>query len=114
MQPPTYKPVRTSLREQLERLRTTARATYAAPRVPHHLPTLHARLAEWLESMPPDQRRRRFTLDEVERLAGLMGKHGGRAAHHHIAQVLRRLGFAHRRDWSAAGRNRRFWQFEGG
>ena len=112
LQPPTSTPSDAPLRIRLERLRAAAQAGPTSPRVPSHQAKLHAQLVDWLASMTPDQRRRRFTLDEVERLAGLIGKRGGRAAHHHIAQVLRRLGFAHRRDWSAAGRNRRFWQFE--
>ena len=32
-----------------------------------------------------------------------------RAAHHHIAQALRTLGFQPCRDWTVAGRNKRYW-----
>jgi hypothetical protein len=63
--------------------------------------------------MAPEQRTRRFSVDEVERLASLVGKHGGRAAHHHIAQALRAMGFQPCRDWTIAGRNKRFWKFSG-
>lgn len=52
--------------------------------------------------MTPDQRSRRFSTEEVERLAGLVGKHGGRAAHHHIALALRSAGFSPCRDWTVA------------
>jgi hypothetical protein len=63
--------------------------------------------------MAPEQRTRRFSVDEVERLASLVGKNGGRPAHHHIAQALRAMGFQPCRDWTIAGRNKRFWKFSG-
>ena len=59
--------------------------------------------------MTPEQRNRRFTLEEIERLAGLVGKFGGRAAHHHIALSLWAIGFSPCRDWTSAGRNKRYW-----
>jgi hypothetical protein len=63
--------------------------------------------------MTPEQLSRRFKTEEIERLAGLVGKHGGHPAHHHIAQVLRAVGFVSCRDWTVAGRNRRYWKFQG-
>ena len=110
MQPPTY--THTPLRARLEQLRHAAqRGTYTRP--PSQTDWLRSQIKTWCESMSQEQRSRRFTTEEIERLAGLMGKHGGRAAHHHIALALRSVGFTHCRDWTVAGRNRRFWKFLG-
>ena len=108
MQPPTFNSV--PLRIQLGQLKQAA-AVAASVRVKHqsHADKLRDQIKTWSESMTPEQRKRRFTIEEIERLAGLVGKHSGRAAHHHIAQALRVLGFQPCRDWSAAGRNKRYW-----
>lgn len=108
VQPPTS----ASLRLHLEQLRRTAqRGTYTRP--PSQTDRLRSQIKTWCESMSPEQRSRRFTTEEIERLAGLVGKHAGRAAHHHIALALRSVGFTPCRDWTVAGRNRRFWKFLG-
>ena len=106
MQPPTSNSV--PLRIQLAQLK---QASVEAVRVKHqsHRDKLREQIKAWSESMTPEQRKRRFTIEEIERLAGLMGKFGGRAAHHHIAQSLRAIKFVPRRDWTAAGRNKRYW-----
>ena len=106
MQPPTC--VYVPLRVQLERLRKTAQHDLHT-KPARHSERLREQIKAWSESMTPEQRKRRFTIEEIERLAGLMGKFGGRAAHHHIAQSLRAIEFAPRRDWTAAGRNKRYW-----
>jgi hypothetical protein len=116
MQPPTSTDSRNStyvpLRIQLEQLRNAAQ--YAQHTKPfRHSERLREQIKTWSESMTPEQKARRFTTEEIERLAGLLGKHSGRAAHHHIAQALRTLGFQPCRDWTVAGRNRRFWKFSG-
>lgn len=105
MQPPTSNSV--PLRIQLAQLKQSA----AAVPIKHQSQTdkLRDQIKTWYESMTPEQRKRRFTIEEVERLAELMGKFGGRAAHHHIAQSLRAIEFVPRRDWTAAGRNKRYW-----
>ena len=112
MQPPTFIASHLPLRVHLERLRAAAQTVRTEQAAQNHLQTMRDQLTEWVASMNPEQRQRRFTIEEVERLAGLTGKHGGRAAHRHIAHALHRIGFIHLRDWSVAGRNRRFWQFE--
>lgn len=106
MQPPTF--ISVPLRTQLAQLKQAASET---SRVEHqsHVAKLRDQITTWSESMTPDQRNRRFTIDEIERLAGLVGKFGGRAAHHHIAQTLRHIGFAPCRDWTKSGRNKRYW-----
>jgi len=110
MQPPTY--IGIPLRMRLEQLRNTAQKNRQS------MPSINSnqlvdRISLWINSMAPEQRKRRFSIDEVERLAGLVGKSGGSAAHHQIAQALRALGFQPCRDWTNAGRNKRFWKYSG-
>ena len=106
MQPPTCKTL--PLRIQLAQLK---QASAEAIRVNHQSQTdrLSNQIKTWSESMTPEQRKRRFTMEEIERLAGLVGKLGRGAAYHHIAQSLRAIGFSPCRDWTAAGRNKRYW-----
>jgi|Laugresbdmm110sn_1035088.scaffolds.fasta_scaffold69603_2 hypothetical protein len=110
MQPPTSELAYMPLRKQLEQLQHASRRQVPKKSF-KQIDLLSEKLQAWAKSMTPEQRMRRFTTEEVERLAGLVGKHGGRAAHHQISIVLRHIGFQHCRDWSVAGRNRRFWQF---
>ena len=110
MQPPTsaHSPLRLHL-EQLHR--SVQRGTYTRP--PSQTEQFRSLINRWSETMTPEQRSRRFSTEEVERLAGLVGKNGGRAAHHHIALALRSAGFSPCRDWTVAGRNRRYWKLSG-
>lgn len=104
--PPTSGPV--PLRVQLEQLRRSSeRFIHTKPL--RHTDRLREQIKVWSESMTPEQRKRRFTMEEIERLAGLVGKLGRGAAHHHIAQSLRAIGFSPCRDWTVAGRNKRYW-----
>jgi hypothetical protein len=106
MQPPTFNSV--PLRTQLEQLKQAATKINRVE-LQSHPAKLRDQIKTWSESMAPEQRNRRFTIEEIERLAGLVGKFGGRAAHHHIAQSLRTIGFVPYRDWTKSGRNRRYW-----
>jgi hypothetical protein len=104
--PPTSGPL--PLRVHLEQLRRCSeRFIHTKPL--QHKDRLREQIKTWAESMTPDQLTRRFSTEEIERLAGLVGKHGGRAAHHHMAEALRAIGFTSCRDWTVAGRNRRYW-----
>lgn len=104
--PPTSGPL--PLRMQLEQLRRCSeRFIHTKPL--RHTDRLREQIKTWADSMTPDQLTRRFSTEEIERLAGLVGKHGGRAANHHMAQALRAVGFTSCRDWTVAGRNRRYW-----
>lgn len=106
MQPPTYtlRPLRT----QLAALRQISQIGHRKPSR-ENSDRLYMQIAAWCASMSPEERKRRFSLAEVEKLAGLVGNHGGRAANHHMAQALRAVGFTSCRDWTVAGRNRRYW-----
>lgn len=108
----TYTPLRQRLLLLKAQVQTTIQYT---PRQCYsgRVNPLVEKIAFWLETMAPEQKRRSFTTEEVECLAGLKGKNGGRAAHHHIAQALRVVGFQPCRDWTVAGRNKRFWRFSG-
>ena len=106
MQPPTCKSL--PLRIQLAQLKQASAEAIRVNQQSHQAKLLD-QIKAWSESMTPEQRKRRFTIEEIERLAGLMGKFGGRAAHHHIGQSLRAIEFAPRRDWTVAGRNKRYW-----
>jgi hypothetical protein len=109
MQPPTFNSV--PLRIQLAQLK---QASAAAPaRQTSHTDKLRDQIKAWSESMTPEQRNRRFSTEEIERLAGLKGKTGGRTAHHHIAMALHEVGLKPYRDWTVAGRNRRYWKIQG-
>jgi hypothetical protein len=66
-----------------------------------------AEIREWFESMPPASRQRRFTLEEI--CIRLRGLYRDRPALRVIAAAMRRLGWTEGRDWTNAGRNRRFW-----
>ena len=110
MQPPTFEFV--PLRTQVADLKRAV--THAAPaRQTSHTDKLRDQIKAWSESMTPEQRNRRFSTEEIERLAGLKGKTGGRTAHHHIAMALREVGLKPYRDWTVAGRNRRYWKIQG-
>lgn len=104
MQPPTSAP----LRSHLEQLRQSAQRDIHTP-PSSQTDRLRDQLKAWAAALSPGLRSRRFTIEEVELLAGLVGKHGGHPAHHHIAQALRSVGFTPCRDWTVAGRNRRYW-----
>lgn len=64
-------------------------------------------IREWYESMAPAGRQRRFTLDEI--CIRFQGRYRDRPAFRVIAAAMRRLGWSEGRDWTKAGRNRRYW-----
>lgn len=105
LQPPTSAP----LRVRLEQLKLATKQN-AKVKPPSQSELIVARLKAWVETMSPLEQRRPFTTEEVERLAGLAGKQGGRPACHHIAAALRAVGFKPCRDWTVAGRNKRYWK----
>jgi len=104
MQPPTY--TYPPLRQRLIQLQQVYVQTKITQRKSDQL---CEKIMSWLDSMTPEQRVRRFTTYEVECLAGLTGKNGVNVAHHHIGLALRNCGFRPKRDWTVAGRNKRYW-----
>ncbi len=59
-------------------------------------------------SLPPAQRNRRWTMDEL--LARLHGRYHARPCAGSVGIALRRLGWTRIRDWSQDGGGRRVWE----
>ncbi len=74
---------------------------------------LYEGVKNWKESMTPEQLKRRYSTIEVIQLANLKGKYRDMPAHQEVASALRKNGFEHKRSWTNANRNRRFWIFTG-
>ena len=66
-------------------------------------------IRSWQDHTTPAQRHRLFNIDELIRLTNLSGRFRVRASHRYTGEALRRCGFKQKRDWSAAGRNKRYW-----
>lgn len=64
-------------------------------------------LRKHFNSLPPANISRRWTLDELCNI--LPGRYANKPAPRFIAAALRELGFTEHRDWTHAGRNRRYW-----
>lgn len=75
--------------------------------------TLEEKLVPWIESLTPAQLQRPYTTIEVIKLALLTGKYRERPALQEVAQLLRKHGFEHKRSWTNASRNQRYWKFKG-
>lgn len=75
--------------------------------------TLEEKLVLWIELLTPAQLQRTYTTIEVIKLASLTGKYRERPALQEVAQLLRKQGFEHRRSWTNASRNQRYWKFKG-
>ena len=114
MQPPL---VYESIRGVVHRLKTEALSAQASPvqSLPKEsIPDEYVeRIQTWVNRLPPVQRRRQFTIAEVIALATLPGHFRPNASLRYTGEALRRCGFKQKRDWTAAGRNKRYWQFVG-
>lgn len=64
-------------------------------------------LSQYFETFPPANLNRRWTMHEL--CNQLSGRYAKKPAPRIIAAALRQLGFTEHRDWSIAGRNRRYW-----
>ena len=71
--------------------------------------TLEEKLVLWIESLTPEQLQRPYTTIEVIKLASLTGKYRECPALQEVAQLLRKHGFEHKRSWTNASRNQRYW-----
>lgn len=67
------------------------------------------RIQSWIANLPPVQLYRKFTIDEVIALATLPGHFRPTASLRYTGEALRRCGFIQKRDWTKAGRNKRYW-----
>lgn len=111
MQPPV---IYRSVREQMELLRdqtvkpvTSNLVTWKADQ--KIIDEYTSLIQGWQEQATPVQKLRLFTIDEVIRLANLSGRFRAQASHRYTGEALRRCGFTQKRDWTAAGRNKRYW-----
>ncbi len=75
--------------------------------------TLEEKLVLWITSLTPAQLQRPYTTIEVIKLASLTGKYRNQPALQQVAQILRKHGFEHKRSWTNASRNQRYWKFKG-
>jgi len=67
----------------------------------------------WLGTLTPSQRTRAFALAEVGKLSGISGRHGRSPGTSWLGQAARKAGLIPSRDWTRAGRNRRYWRLPG-
>lgn len=114
MQPPL---IFENLRETVDRLKAEAISSrscsvYALPKE-SIADEYVERIQTWISTLPPVQRCRQFTITEVIALATLPGHFRPNASLRYTGEALRRCGFKQQRDWTAAGRNKRYWQFVG-
>jgi len=63
----------------------------------------------WIDSLTPDQLKRRYTLNEIIGLSKLEGRHRLRPQYEQLASVLRKNGFINKRAWTNTSRNKRYW-----
>ena len=114
MQPPL---IFQNLRAVIEQLKTeaiTAQATTARTNCTASIVDEYTeRIQTWLGRLPPVQRQRQFTITEVITLATLPGHFRTNASLRYAGDALRRCGFKQKRDWTVAGRNKRYWYFVG-
>ncbi len=111
MQPPL---IYRSVREQIDLLREKAlapvnskqRALNTDQKIVDEYTSL---IRTWQDQATPVQKLRLFTIDELIRLANLSGRFRVQASHRYTGEALRRCGFKQKRDWTAAGRNKRYW-----
>jgi hypothetical protein len=112
-QPPL---VNEPLYKQIERLKSEviARNLITKEASVNTLPihTLEEKIVLWIKSLTQVQLERPYTTLEVIRLASLKGKYRDCPALQEVAQILRKHGFEHKRNWTKASRNQRYWKFK--
>lgn len=112
MQPPV---IFENIREAVNRLKSEAMREQAPSVQP--LPKVDItdeyveRIQKWMNALPPLQQCRQFTINEVIALATLPGHFRPNASLRYTGEALRRCGFKQKRDWTAAGRNKRYWKW---
>ena len=109
-QPPQLRP---HLREELDRLLRQAASSGSKSSSPrntcrHELDYVEA-ISIWFNALAPTVRHRPYKLTEILVLAKLQGRYRDRPAMRVIGDTLRKLGWSEHRDWTRAGRNRRYW-----
>lgn len=110
MQPPF---IFETLKESIERLKSEALCKHGKSEKNTNYPDIPdeytERIQSWIANLPPVQLRRKFTITEVIALATLPGHFRPKASLRYAGEALRRCGFIQKRDWTKAGRNKRYW-----
>ena len=110
-QPPV---IGANLRDAVNRLAREATAI-ATPQPYAHAATdsipdgYVTQIMNWSQRLTPAQLGRRYSMEEVMTLAGLKGRYRDHASVRYTGEALRRCGFVTKRDWTSAGRNKRYW-----
>jgi len=110
MQPPLiYESIRETVhRLKMEAMSEQATLVHALPK--GSIPDEYVELIQmWVNRLPPVQRYRQFSITEVIALATLPGHFRPNASLRYTGEALRRCGFKQKRDWTSAGRNKRYW-----
>jgi hypothetical protein len=111
VQPPV---IGASLRDAVNRLAHEARVSTTSQPPQHAVDCSIAdnyvtQIMNWSQRLTPAQLGRRYLIEEVMALAGLKGRYREHASVRYTGEALRRCGFVAKRDWTTAGRNKRFW-----
>jgi hypothetical protein len=69
-------------------------------------------IMKWSQHLSPAQLSRKYSIEEVMALACLRGRYRDHASVRYTSEALRRCGFVTKRDWTVAGRNKRYWMKE--
>ena len=96
------------LKRRVDAHKPKSAASAATPTSAHYQ---HA-IARWVATLTPVQRLRRYGMDEIIKLVGTNGVNGQPASIQVMGVALHACGFVQKRDWTKAGRNRRYWELK--
>jgi hypothetical protein len=103
-----------NLRQQIDKIKAQAEVANSIPRIrptnPISLIDKYThQITEWLESLSPLQKHRKYTLLEIIALSGIVGYYHPRASNQYTGAALRKAGFKSKRVWPAEGPSTRYW-----
>ena len=96
------------LKRRVDAHKPKSAASAATPTSAHY----QNAIARWVATLTPVQRLRRYGMDEIVKLAGVEGANGKPASIQAMGVALYAGGFVQARDWTKAGRNRRYWKLK--
>jgi hypothetical protein len=104
-----------TLRQQIDKLKAETLELNsnppAGPAKPESLIDHYTdQITTWITTLTVLQKQRKYKLQEISALAQLKGHYREKPSNQFTGEALRRCGFIAKRDWSAAGRNCRWWQ----
>lgn len=111
MPPPLiYRPLREQLDQLREQTLLSAKSGVLLKKETQKIIDEYTSLIRcWQDQATHVQRLRLFTIDELIRLTNLSGRYRDQASHRYAGEALRRCGFKQKRNWTRAGRNKRYW-----